>query len=320
MAAFHDYSSAQNGNHEVTVIPDGQVTFASIANQASRPAAPPPVPLRDEAEKNSISVDQTTARHNPERVTLNDLIGRFKDGWGHLAASTRSKFECHFKVAGEYVDFNRDVSSLQVADLRALKSKLSVGRKPSTVNDIIFKALGALFKLALEDEIIKRSPLERFKPARKGEIERIQPRGVFVTRTGFQSGAIEFARAHGILLYELRGPTEADFKGRIAHMTISATILAPEISNVQLVSDDAWLSTEFALRGLSLQGSLPFSTKGMTGAMRLVDDKGVDLGNVNGVIVSMFKSNKITNTAISCSHSFDSPTFLKTEAPEFPLL
>ena len=34
-----------------------------------------------------------------------------------------------------------------------------------------------------------------------------QPRGIFVTRTGYQSGAKEFALAHGILLYELK---EAD--------------------------------------------------------------------------------------------------------------
>jgi len=31
-----------------------------------------------------------------------------------------------------------------------------------------------------------------------------QPRGIFVTRNGYQSGAKEWAMAHGILLYELR--------------------------------------------------------------------------------------------------------------------
>ena len=34
-----------------------------------------------------------------------------------------------------------------------------------------------------------------------------QPKGIFVTRTGYQSGGREFALAHGILLYELK---EAD--------------------------------------------------------------------------------------------------------------
>ena len=33
-----------------------------------------------------------------------------------------------------------------------------------------------------------------------------QPRGIFVTRTGYQSGAKDFADAHGIVLYELREP------------------------------------------------------------------------------------------------------------------
>jgi restriction endonuclease Mrr len=31
-----------------------------------------------------------------------------------------------------------------------------------------------------------------------------QPKGIFVTRTGYQSGAKEWAFAHGILLYELK--------------------------------------------------------------------------------------------------------------------
>src|ERR1700683_156598 len=35
-----------------------------------------------------------------------------------------------------------------------------------------------------------------------------QPRGIYVTRSGYQSGAKSFALAHGILLYELR---EADY-------------------------------------------------------------------------------------------------------------
>lgn len=108
-------------------------------------------------------------------VTLSDLIARFRAQWSYLAPATRSKLDCHFKVAGRYLDFGRDVTSIRLDDLRLLKSKLSDGRKPSTVNDTIFKALGALFSLALDDGIIERSPLERLKRAKRSETRREQP-------------------------------------------------------------------------------------------------------------------------------------------------
>jgi hypothetical protein len=52
-----------------------------------------------------------------------------------------------------------------------------------------------------------------------------QPRGIFVTRTGYQSGAREYAENNGIVLFELREPTDedkADWIKRIhLHMEIS---------------------------------------------------------------------------------------------------
>jgi integrase len=108
-------------------------------------------------------------------VSLMRLVEMFKAQWNHLAPATRTKFDCHFKVAKRYLDFDRDVAGIRLADMRELKSKLAEERKPSTINDIIFKALAALFTLALEDGIIDRSPLERLKRAKRGEIRREQP-------------------------------------------------------------------------------------------------------------------------------------------------
>ena len=93
----------------------------------------------------------------------------------NLAKSTRETMACHFKVAGRYLDFERDVADIQLSDIRKLRSELADGHKPSTTNDIIFKGLGALFKLALDDGHIEKSPLERLSRAKKGEPERQQP-------------------------------------------------------------------------------------------------------------------------------------------------
>ena len=122
---------------------------------------------------------------------------RFRQESSHLALSTRQTYDFHFRVAARCLDFNRDVSSINMADLRQLKSKLCDGRKPSTVNDILFKVLGSLFRMALEDGLITKSPMEQLKrvkwrePDRKeltwdqaqqivAEVERYAPKTVFI--------------------------------------------------------------------------------------------------------------------------------------------
>jgi hypothetical protein len=101
-----------------------------------------------------------TQPHNPTApipssirptTSLKGLVEMFKAQWNHLAPATRIKLDCHFKVAARYLNFDRDVAGICLADMRELKSKLSEKRKSATVNDIIFKALAALFALALED-------------------------------------------------------------------------------------------------------------------------------------------------------------------------
>jgi integrase len=169
IAALLSYSSAQNGNHEIIVLPEGALSNTSSRQEEFLPRGPDVSPPKPGAQK------ATPTRPAQAAISLNDLVERFKAQWRHLAPATRIKLDCHFKVAARYLNFNRDVAGIRLADMRELKSKLSGGRKPSSVNDIIFKALGSLFKLALDDEIIERSPLERLKPARKIETMRRQP-------------------------------------------------------------------------------------------------------------------------------------------------
>jgi len=54
-----------------------------------------------------------------------------------------------------------------------------------------------------------------------------QPRGIFVTRTGYQEGAREYAKKNGILLYELREPTDQDWDDRIKTFNIEEDSYLP---------------------------------------------------------------------------------------------
>jgi hypothetical protein len=165
--------------------------LASLEAEMASPARPAPVtPTASPNERLAGDVIPTlsppptvlppagikiTIKRQPG-VTLANLLDRFRLESGHLAKSTRQTLDFHFKVAADNFDFGREISKITLADLRTLKSKLCEGRKPSTVNDILFKAMAALFRIAVEDELIEKSPMEKLKRVRKGgEPNRAQP-------------------------------------------------------------------------------------------------------------------------------------------------
>nr|UPA60006.1 restriction endonuclease [uncultured bacterium] len=77
-----------------------------------------------------------------------------------------------------------------------------------------------------------------------------QPRGVFITRTGYQQGALDVAKANGIITYELREPTEEDWKGRIKTVVLSIKAYIPN-TKVEVIADNEWLQEE--LKRLNLK-------------------------------------------------------------------
>lgn len=71
-----------------------------------------------------------------------------------------------------------------------------------------------------------------------------QPRGIFVTRTGYQQGAFNYARHHGILLYELREPTDADKLGRVMRITLDIDSYLSHSSGIRITHDERWMYEE----------------------------------------------------------------------------
>jgi integrase len=200
IAAFTLYAAGQNGNTELVpplqplaATPTAPLPSWLARREVEMPSPPPPITTTQTATLNDrLNGDLIPASspphlppppagiritiRRPAGVTLANLVDRFRQESGHLARSTRQTLDCHFKVAADHFDFGREVSKITLADLRTLKSKLCEGRKPSTVNDILFKAMAALFKIAVEDEVIEKSPMEKLKRVRKGgEPNRAQP-------------------------------------------------------------------------------------------------------------------------------------------------
>ena len=169
LTAVYDYAASQNGNHETIVLPDGVVPTLPTPQITAGPAKPEPVALLSPPNQDSLPELRRAG------TSLNDLVARFRAESHGLAKSTRGTMDYHFKVAARHIDFARDVSGIRLADLRALKSKLAENHKPASVNDIVFKGLGALFKIAVEDEVIDKSPLEKLKRSKSGDPDREQP-------------------------------------------------------------------------------------------------------------------------------------------------
>ena len=70
-----------------------------------------------------------------------------------------------------------------------------------------------------------------------------QPRGILVTKTGYQSGAIETAKINGIILYELREPNDSDWEGRIKTIHLQMKYFIPH-TKVDIIQDIPWLKDE----------------------------------------------------------------------------
>ena len=66
-------------------------------------------------------------------------------------------------------------------------------------------------------------------------------KGVFVSKSGFQSGAVEVAKAHGIKIYELREPVDADWDGLITKVHVGMNLQDPFFKNMKLKLDEQWI-------------------------------------------------------------------------------
>ena len=67
--------------------------------------------------------------------------------------------------------------------------------------------------------------------------------GIFITKVGYQSGADKFAAFYGIVLKELRRPTEKDWEGRVKTIVVNTHTLSLNITERRYDIDQDWLLT-----------------------------------------------------------------------------
>jgi|GEM_PF-1026483 len=136
-----------------------------------------------------------------------------------------------------------------------------------------------------------------------------QPRGVFVARSGFQQGARDYARAHGITLYELRKPLERDWKGRIRNIVTDVSMYVPDFRNHEVQADSHWFGAE--LERLHLPESTTVRFTG-GGDVTFENEAGEGLMTLNDMANALAPKGFIEQDWTKARHVFESPTFLRT--------
>ena len=145
-----------------------------------------------------------------------------------------------------------------------------------------------------------------------------QPRGIFVTRTGYQSGAKEYAEANGIVLYELREPTPQDMDGKVMTFQLRISVFAPKSSNVEPIFDQAWAVAERERRGFGPDEVAEIRAGGLEDQLFLLNEAGEKTGTFHSVLKSRFPSDYVEVPPTVKEHWFTEPIYLPTGNPRFP--
>jgi hypothetical protein len=80
-------------------------------------------------------------------------------------------------------------------------------------------------------------------------------RGIIITKTGFQSGVVEFCKHYGIELKVLRKPTEDDWRGRAKSVRINCWISAPLVDESHLLECHLYLQANSDAQHERLNGA-----------------------------------------------------------------
>lgn len=110
-----------------------------------------------------------------------------------------------------------------------------------------FELAGVMYKTIIEvkdwQTKVKKEHIMGFKE-KLNDIASF-PCGVFVSKSGFQSGAIEYARVHGIKLVTI------DETNTMNHLYINYKLRFPHIEKLSIILDKEWLTLEKENKGLS---------------------------------------------------------------------
>lgn len=139
-----------------------------------------------------------------------------------------------------------------------------------------------------------------------------RPQGVFVTKTGYQSGASDYAKKNRIVLYELHEPEKTDFAGQIGSLGIEMELSGGyRFQNLNVKMDEEWVRNEISQ--IDYKGHYRFSLSGRYDQMILYDEKDSEIGTLYDILTSDI----IENSSQKIFKKFDN-AFIHTPSEKIP--
>lgn len=139
-----------------------------------------------------------------------------------------------------------------------------------------------------------------------------QPRGIIVSRSGFQEGARRLAQHHGVVLYELREPRGDDWNGLIRTTNVKFFVESPQFE-VRLIPDQAWIREEGICLGVAPGTRVTVEPSSGT----LVTDSG-DTYDLRSGLAKYIPSE--SGESVRIQHRFDERVFLNAVGCPIPRL
>lgn len=133
-----------------------------------------------------------------------------------------------------------------------------------------------------------------------------QPRGIFITKTGYQKGAREIAEKLNIVLYELRKPTDKDWEGRMRDLKIILHGICPHLISCTPIFDKEYLEEYYPDLKNRYVVCNPIESN-------IVDFNGQKQCSFMDLLNKLMKVNVGFNEEIEVEKMFDEPLYLLTE-------
>lgn len=156
----------------------------------------------------------------------------------------------------------------------------------------------------------------------KGILEDLpnQPRGIFVTRTGYQAGAKKYADKQGIALYELREPKDEDWDDKIKTIILNLHSFFPEYKDVKLNHDNDWAIQERQRLNTPRDALQKIQIYDRVDRIIFVDDNNNQVETVKSVIDTFYPQGFQEMPPTGKTHVFGQATYVQTNVPAFPRL
>jgi hypothetical protein len=143
-----------------------------------------------------------------------------------------------------------------------------------------------------------------------------QPRGIFVSKKGYQSGAREIAEKNGILLYTLN-PVFNDDKKSLASGIMEFSFSLSNATDYHFALETAWIEAECSRLGLKLSTG-PSQIKFYPKDVNFYDESGNVVANLLEIVQGNFpKQSKRSSTKVRV-HKFKKPTFIDSGHKKLP--